>query len=164
MELENTFHSGWGWASALHLLIGSGLGPAKLLVWGLKSGRSASHQVSWWECNTDFVLWVSRTTGWDYYLGTVGVNLVCQDPCAGCCKSRPAFLSQSDFQGLSPGDSSAVPVVRDQSRSSHKATYNAEGNAGVLAVLFPHWRNCKFSEPSLHVAVLAWGRLNIINV
>lgn len=107
---------------------------------------------------------MSRTTGWDYYLGTVDVNLVCQDPCAGCCKSRPAFLSLSDFQWLSPGDSSAVPVVRDQSKSSHKATYNAEGNAGVLAVLFPHWRNCKFSEPSLHVAVLAWGRLNIINV
>ena len=47
-------------------------------------------------CAPDLVLWMSKDAGWGYYLSTAGINLVCQDPCAGFCKPLPTFLSQSD--------------------------------------------------------------------
>ena len=55
------------------------LGLAKLLIWGSKLGKSAPHWVPRSECTPDLVLQMSKATGWDYYLGTAGMNLVCQD-------------------------------------------------------------------------------------
>lgn len=48
------------------------------LIWGPKSGRSALYHVLWSECTPDLVLQMSKTTGWDYYLGTAGLNMGCQ--------------------------------------------------------------------------------------
>lgn len=87
-----------GWDCNLALCLGVGKPAskaAKLIVWESKSGRSAPCQVPWSECTMDFVLKMSKATSCDYYFGTAGRNLVCQDFCAGCCKPLP-LLSHLD--------------------------------------------------------------------
>lgn len=43
---------------------------------------------------TNLVLQISKATGWDYYLGSAGRNLVCQDSGAGCWESLSPSPSQ----------------------------------------------------------------------
>lgn len=52
------------------------------------------------ECSPlpNFVLQVSKTFDWDYYLGPAGMNSISQYPCAHCCKHLSPALSQSDSQ------------------------------------------------------------------
>lgn len=76
------------------------LGKAKLFIWGSKSGITTSHQVLWSECGPNLVLQMSKIDDWDYYLDTVGMNLVSQDPCAHCFKSLPPSLSWSDTHDM----------------------------------------------------------------
>lgn len=71
------------------------LGLAKLFIWGLEPSRSVPHQVPWLEPTTN--LQMSKSAGLYYCLDTAGMNSICQDPCVGCCKLLPSFLSQSDF-------------------------------------------------------------------
>lgn len=47
----------------------------------------------------NLILQISSDVGWDYYLGTAGMNLFCQDPYVGCCKLPP------------PSPSLRLPVV-----------------------------------------------------
>lgn len=72
------------------------LEPAELLVRGSESGRSAPHRGPRSECAPDWVVHMSKATGWDYHLGTAGMNSVCQYPRADCCNPLPASPSQSD--------------------------------------------------------------------
>lgn len=127
----------------------------KLIVWESKWGRFAPCQVPWSECTMDFVLKMSKATGCDYYFGTAGRNLVCQDFCAGCCKPLPP-LWHSDSQWLSPTHSSKFPVMQDLSRGSHKATYNAGRGGGgswlVPGFSFPNGESRGSGETSLHGA------------
>lgn len=64
----------WAWANLA-------LEPVKPFFWGSESDISATHQVPWWECAHNLVFQMSKTTGWNCYLG---MNIICQDPCAGC--------------------------------------------------------------------------------
>lgn len=77
-----TQHFAWAWANWA-------LGLAQLLIWGSGSGSSAPCQAPWSECAPD--LQMNKAAIGDYYRGTAGVHLVCEDLCAGCCKSCPPF-------------------------------------------------------------------------
>ena len=149
-----------GWACA-----NPALGPAKLLIRGFESSRSAPHQISWSKCAVDLVLQTSQTAGWYYSLGATGMNLICQDLCACCCKTLPNFSSRSDSQWLIPVDSPAMSPEQAQSGGSHKTTHDA----GVEVLLFP-WVLFPIAgargsgETYLHTAALAWGRGNGVNV
>ena len=63
--------------------------------------------------------------------------MVCQDSCAGCFKPFLPSLLQSDSQLLGPADSSAIPIVQDPSRGSHKANPMLEWAGGPSRVLLP---------------------------
>lgn len=84
MSLGDTLHNGRS-CDSIPCLSGANqaLGLAKLFIWLSKSSRSAPHWVPCSECIAPTIL--------DYCLGTAGVNSVCQDPCAGCCKPLPLF-------------------------------------------------------------------------
>ena len=81
---------------------------------------------------------MSKAAGWDHRLGTAGVSMVCQDPCAGYCRPLPASASRSNYQWFSSTDSPAVPVMQDQSRGSLKVTHDSGENwLSLLDSLFP---------------------------
>ena len=113
------------------------LGPAKLLLWRSKPGfyTLPNSMVS-----VDLiVLQMSKAVSWHHWLGTIGINLVCQDLCAaGCWKPLPASLSWSDYQWLSPTDSPAIPMMWDQRKGPHKVTHHSEEDwLFPLGSLFP---------------------------
>lgn len=54
-----------------------------------------------------------------------GVNLVCKDACAVCCKPLPTCSSKSDLQWLVPTNSRVIPVAQGQNRGTHKVALNA---------------------------------------
>lgn len=74
----------------------------KFLIWGCKLGRYAFYQVSWSQCTPNMTLLMSKTAGWDYYLGTAVMKSVFQDMCADCWKPLIPSLSQSDSQWSVP--------------------------------------------------------------
>lgn len=82
---------------------------------------------------------MSKTIGQDYYLGTVGMDLLCQDPYANCCKALPFSLSQPEPQWISPIDFSAISVAWDQSKSTHKVipTLGWAGMVVSMGSLYP---------------------------
>ena len=65
------------------------LGLPKLLVQGSELGRSEPRQVPWREYTTDLVLERSKTSGWDYHVGTTGMISVCQNPLQIVASSSP---------------------------------------------------------------------------
>lgn len=65
----------------------------KFLIWVSKSGRCASHQSTWSECTLALFLQMRKASGWDYYLGTMGMNSICQYPCDGCYKLPWPFIT-----------------------------------------------------------------------
>lgn len=56
------------------------------------------------------VLQMSKATGWGYYLGTAGMNPICQDPWAGCWEPLPPLAHRFHCS---------------QPRGSHKVTRHA---------------------------------------
>lgn len=111
MCLGDTLHSGWGYNSAPVLNVGKS---------GIRVGKTPHfrNQIRQSCTPTSFLFRVkhplysvdSEAAGWDYFLGTTGMNLVCQDSSSGCCKLLPPSLSQSDSQGLSSADTPAGPM------------------------------------------------------
>lgn len=93
--------------------------PAKLLIWGSKSGWPAS---SWVPCAERAPFLMSTFAGEDYYLGTADMNSASQDLRAGCCSALASSLSHSHLHWLSPADFPASPIVGDQSMGSHRLT------------------------------------------
>lgn len=168
MVLEDTLHSGWVCSSATCLgvdKLGS-MGP-KLLIWRCKSGRYALHQVPWSECAPNRILRLSKTAGWDYYLGTTVMDSVFQVMCAGCRKCLLPSLSQSDSQWLGLQQPLQSPWFWDQSKGSHKVNHNAGDERPVV----PQTRFSFLTggvrvsgETSLQGAVLAWKRGNAVNM
>ena len=61
----------------------------KTPVWGSESIRSALCYVLRSDCTTNLVLQMSKATGWEYYMGITGMNCICQDLCAHCCRLLP---------------------------------------------------------------------------
>ena len=59
----------WVWANWT-------LGPAKLVIWGFKSSRSAPCRVSWSEHAPNLVLQMSKATGWDYCFNAAALSSV----------------------------------------------------------------------------------------
>lgn len=66
------------------------LGPAELLVWRSKSGWWVPCQVPCSKCNRDLVQQMNKLLIGITYVGTAGMNLVSQDPRAGCCHAPSA--------------------------------------------------------------------------
>lgn len=89
-----TQHLPWVWWSW-------GLRRAKLLIWGLESGRPALCQFPWSEFTPDLVLQMSKATSWDYCLGTTGMNwygmilvlVVASPSLLLCCNQIPNDLA-----------------------------------------------------------------------
>lgn len=105
-----------------------------------ESGRSVPpHQIPWSQRASTFVPQMSKAAGWDYYLGTSGMNLVFQGLCAGCNRHLLPSLLWSDSQWLEfPTDSPESTMVQDQSRDSHKGTHSGgEGRLSPRGHLFP---------------------------
>ena len=93
------------------------------------------------QLHTDLVLLMSKSADWDYYLGTVGKNIVCQDLSADCCKPLVPSPSQSDSQWSSPQtDFPAISVGWDWSEDSQEMTHSAREAGCLLQALFSHWR------------------------
>lgn len=88
---------------SISLPANSALGLVKLLIWGSESGISAPCWVLRSECAHSLVLQMSKASGWDYYLGTAGMNLVCKETCAGCCKPLPLLHHSQIPRGWVPG-------------------------------------------------------------
>ena len=72
----------WAWSS-------QALGPANQIQ--IRQIRTLL--IPWLECSSDFVLQMRKSAGWDSYLNTADINLVCHDPWAGCYKPLPPSLS-----------------------------------------------------------------------
>ena len=86
-------HPAWAWANWA-------LSQAKLIIW--ESSRSVSLQIP--TQNASGLGTAGEQICW---VGIAGMNSVCQDPCAVCCKPFPRSPSQSDSQWPSPTDSPA---------------------------------------------------------
>ena len=122
------------------------------------------HLGSWW-CNISciFVIWLGsgdeQTADWDHYLGTAGVNLLCQDPCAHWYTASLPF-SITDSQWLSPTDFPAILRYESIVRKPRKGSTVLGERLIVSCVLFFHAEK-KTTEglggSSLHVAVLSGG-------
>lgn len=140
MGLEGTLYRGRGCDSALCWACANwALGLAKLLISGSESVSSAPRQVPLSESAPGLVLqiascWLGLLLGhyraWNQST-KIRVLVV----------ASPPSPSQSDSPRLGPADSPVIPVVWDQSRSSHKATHNPREANCPLQVLLSHWRN-----------------------
>lgn len=111
-------------------------------------------QVPWSKCISNLVLQISKAAGWDIYLGTSGITLIYQDPCAGCCKLLPTSSSQSDYQWLSPTESPAVYRL---------GASTVLGELVVPLALFSHWRNWRLSGDLSAWCCPGLGRDNVVN-
>lgn len=80
---------------------------------------------SWVKACPVLVLQISKATGWDYYLGTAGMNSVCRGPCAGCRKLHPLLCHRFPCN----------PHVARSGRGFCKTSHNAWGKLVV------HWKN-----------------------
>lgn len=103
MGPEDSLHSGWNRDSAPCLGVGKlAPGQAKAPCLRIQVGQICTPQSSPVRGTPNLELQMSKVVGWDYDLGTAGMNLgVGQDP---------PFPSQSFSLGLRPADSPAVPV------------------------------------------------------
>lgn len=111
-----------------------------------------------------FVIWLGsgdeQTADWDYYLGTAGVNLLCQDPRAHCYTALPPF-SITDSQWLSPTDFPAILRYESRVRKPRKWSTVLGERLIVSCVLFFHTEKKKNNWglrgilSSCHCAV--WG-------
>lgn len=90
----------------------------------------------WSECSPILVLQMSNVASWDYCMGTIGMNMVCQDLCAGCCKP---FLPLQSFRSpvIEPHPYPWNPCSAGNSRGSCKATHNARDACCPSEFYFP---------------------------
>lgn len=166
MEPEDTFHEGWGCDSTPCLGIGKP---------GSRAGK-APHLRTWIKqiCTPPSSLGQSVPLTWSadeqncllgLLLGTVGINSVCQDPGAGCCK----FLSHSPTSQIpsvwelqiplqSPWCKIRVGVPRNQPTVLREAGCTPPGFS------FSSGGTGGSEETSLHGAMLALGWCNVVNV
>lgn len=135
MELEGTLYSRWGYNPAPCLGLGKPRSRVdKTLYLRIQIRHIRSLLRSLVRACPKLGSADKQAIGWDCYLGTAVMDSVCQDHCAACCKPLYPSLSQSDSQWLGPADSSAIPIVGDQSRGSHNA---GGGWLTSLGSLFP---------------------------
>lgn len=99
------------------------------------------------------VVLMSKPAGWDFSLSAAGVNSVCQDPCAVCCKQAPPPYSVTDSVRLGPADSSEVPVGCNPSGDYFEVTHCAGGRRRLFLL------GCPFSleEPEAQGRALCLG-------
>lgn len=116
-------------------------------------------QVPWSKCISNLVLQISKAAGWDIYLGTLGITLVCQDPCAGCCKLLPTSPSQSYYHWLSTTESPVVPMGLRPDEGPPQCW----GSWLSPLALFSHWRNWRLSEDLSAWYCPGLGRDNVVN-
>lgn len=64
--------------------------------------RPDPRQVPWSNWTTPLVLQKSKAAGWDYYWGSSGRNLVCQDLSASCYNCLYTYLLTIRFQVVEP--------------------------------------------------------------
>lgn len=126
MCLGDTLHSGWGYNSAPVLNVGKlGIRAGKILHLRNQIRQSCTPTSFLFRVRHPLYSVDSEAAGWDYFLGTIGMNLFCRDLSSGCCKLLPPSLSQSDSQGLTSADTPAGPMRWEQNRGSHdEMTHN----------------------------------------
>lgn len=101
------------------------------------------------------VLQMSKTTGWDDYLGTLGMNPICQDPHAHCYQCHPPapphpFSVTVGLPVVVPEDSLQSPWRRIRVVAPTKQTQCWRAGAFCPPpppqVLFFHWRSQRLRE------------------
>lgn len=75
------FQSVWSYDSAAWVWWDQALGLVKLLIWGLKLGRTVSCHIPWSECASKLVLQISEDAVEDYHFGNAGRKLVFRSNC-----------------------------------------------------------------------------------
>lgn len=87
-------------------------------------GYSVSHVL--WLGSLDLFLRMSKATGWYSYLSTLSMNsYLVWVSTWWLLQAFPPFSVTVNSQGLCLTDSPVIPLLWDQNRGSHKATYKA---------------------------------------
>ena len=100
---------------------------------------------------------MSKPTCWDYYLGTAGIDSVCQDPCTDCCKPLLLFSVTVRF----PVVELCRPLHMKQDQSKKKMKDNRV--VGLLCLTLRDSMGCRPPVSSIHgilqAIILEWAAI-----
>ena len=106
-----------------------------LFFWGPKSGKPSSRQIPWSDCATDLALYMTKTTGWDHFLGALGLNLV------WLLLASSPFCITIRFIVVKPYKLTHNSCEIYKSGESQEVTHNTGGAGCLLWALSFHWMN-----------------------